>query len=563
MPERSCHIGIHVGHDSNICVIDSGGTILFAAGEERFNRQKMYAGFPRMALQYAVEHWDGFATMSVTRMNAVAKAVRELGFFLNSFKKGLAAPRFGIWLKNGALKLVRGRAFEQERAAGSGLPDVPMLNVEHHHAHAASALYPSGFTSGFVMTLDGEGDGYSCCIYRVESGTLHRIKALYHNEMTVGRDYEKVTAMLGFHPLRHPGKITGLAAFGEFNGGCVGKLEKYLKDSWKIDRYRVLSTAHAYQVISPEGRSRLLEDRRNLFGEFKSADMAYAIQYLTEQKVLDLIRKTIHPIEGSDIALAGGVFANVSLNKKVKELGFGRIFIQPAMTDAGLSLGSVLYSRPETHSMTPFSRVYFGPSYSADNIRADLDRSGMKYEIPGNLPEKAAEMLADGNVVARFDGPMEFGPRALGNRSILYRADDPTVNDWLNKKLRRTEFMPFAPVTLYRFAGEYYRNLDGAENPARFMTITFDCTEKMKRESPAVVHVDGTARPQLIDLDDNPGYVAILEEYYRMTGVPTLINTSFNMHEEPIVMTPDDAIRAFRAGGLDALLIGPFLVRNT
>jgi carbamoyltransferase len=156
---------------------------------------------------------------------------------------------------------------------------------------------------------------------------------------------------------------------------------------------------------------------------------------------------------------------------------------------------------------------------------------------------------------------MEYGPRALGNRSILYQATDPTVNDWLNRRLQRTEFMPFAPVTLEEFADQCYVNLDGARDAARFMTITFDCTDWMKKQCPAVVHVDGTARPQIIDKQANPSYHRILEEYRKLTGLPTLINTSFNMHEEPIVRTAEDAIRAYQAAGLDALVLGPFLVR--
>lgn len=179
------------------------------------------------------------------------------------------------------------------------------------------------------------------------------------------------------------------------------------------------------------------------------------------------------------------------------------------------------------------------------------------------MAETVAELLAGGSVVARFDGPMEFGPRALGNRSILYHCNDPSVNDWLNKQLRRTEFMPFAPVTMDRFAADRYIGYQGAERTARFMTITFPCTDVMKQEAPAVVHVDGTARPQIVHQQDNPGYYAILDAYYRLTGIPTLINTSFNIHEEPIVMTPTDAIKAFETSLLDALIIGPYLVRRT
>ena len=165
-------------------------------------------------------------------------------------------------------------------------------------------------------------------------------------------------------------------------------------------------------------------------------------------------------------------------------------------------------------------------------------------------------------MVARFNGRMEYGPRALGARSILYQTTDPSVNDWLNDRLKRTEFMPFAPATLAEHAQRCYENLSGAEDPARFMTITFNCTREMRAMSPGVVHVDDTARPQLLDPQTAPDLYRIVSAYHRLTGIPSIVNTSFNMHEEPIVCTPEDAIRAFKLGGLDYLAIGDYLIRN-
>ena len=555
------YIGIHAGHDANVTVIDDKGQVLFAAGEERFNRKKMFAGYPARALKHAAGlNAVPPSAMATCRMNRTAKTIRELGFFYHSFRRNLAAPRFGIWVKNSLKKLRRGRILEQMSGAEFPLPQVPVTNVEHHHAHAASAYYPSGFESAYVMTLDGEGDGYSCCFYETRFGELHRFNAYYHNDVTVGRDYEKVTAMLGFHPLRHPGKITGLAAYGHHNDACITALDSYLKQSWRSGKLSFLDTSQAYQVISEEGKRQLIQDRQTVLKAFSREDIAFAIQYLTEQKVLALIKANIKEIDGADIALAGGVFANVALNKRVKELGFRQVFVQPAMTDAGLSLGAVLYAIPNRKSFRPIEHVYWGPSYSPDDIKLTLDAAGVKYTMPDDMGEAAAELLCQGKVLARFDGAMEFGPRALGNRSILYHAGDPSVNDWLNKKLQRTEFMPFAPVTLMDHAQANYLNITGAEHTAKFMTITFDCSEKMKQTCPAVVHVDGTARPQLLDPADNPGYGAILQAYYKKTGIPSLVNTSFNMHEEPIVMTPDDALRAYKASELDALIAGPFLI---
>ena len=556
-------LGIHTGHDANIALMDEQGNVVFAAGEERFNRKKMYAGFPSQAIEYVTKRFsDSIYSMTACRMSSGEKLIRELAFFANSFRKQLAAPRFLIWVKNGFRKLRYGRSMESgAKPVTDSIPDI-IQNVEHHHAHAAGAFYPSGFERAYVMTLDGEGDGYSCCFYHGSAGALKRYRSYFHNEITIGRDYEKVTAMLGFHPIRHPGKITGLAAYGTYNESCIDMLQSYLKAGWQKDRKRIFSTSEAYQVMSPEGRKSLIIDRETQFKAFSREDLAFAVQYLTEKRVLNLIKTNIPDPSHQNIALAGGVFANVALNKKIKELGFRKIFIQPAMTDCGLSLGSLLYSTPSAPGIRKkLEHVYLGPSYTAEEIRSVLENEAVSYQSPDNLPDIVAEMLAEGKVIARFDGAMEFGPRALGNRSILYHTGDPSVNDWLNKQLCRTEFMPFAPVLLRQYAKDYLHGLDGAEHPGKFMTITFDCTEKMKKDCPAVVHVDGTARPQILDPEDNPGYGAILQSYYKLTGIPALVNTSFNMHEEPIVMTPEQALRAFHASRLDAMIMGPFLIQ--
>ena len=206
--------------------------------------------------------------------------------------------------------------------------------------------------------------------------------------------------------------------------------------------------------------------------------------------------------------------------------------------------------------------VYLGPHYSNDQIAEALRTARLPFTEYRPVEPKIAALLAAGKVVARFDGRMEYGPRALGHRSILYHAKEPAVNQWLNQRLGRTEFMPFAPATLYEHRDANYLNMSGADYAAEFMTITFDCTESMKRDCPAAVHVDGTARPQLVSESGSPGFHRLLTEYYRLTGVPSVINTSFNMHEEPIVCTPDDAIRAFLQGNLDYLAIGDFIVEH-
>jgi carbamoyltransferase len=237
------------------------------------------------------------------------------------------------------------------------------------------------------------------------------------------------------------------------------------------------------------------------------------------------------------------------------------------MMDAGLSVGAALWTyyrkNPEARKSLSQRRlhdVYLGPDYTEKEIEKSIRESGLRFEFVPNIEERIGSLLADGRVVARFNGRMEFGPRALGNRSILYQPTDPTVNDWLNKNLKRTEFMPFAPSTVQEECEKLYVNIRPNRFPAEYMTITFDCTPLMAKSCPATVHVDGTARPQIVYRDINPSYHRIIRAYQKRTGLSTIINTSYNMHEEPIVCTPDDAIRAFKLGHLDYLAMHRFLV---
>jgi carbamoyltransferase len=284
---------------------------------------------------------------------------------------------------------------------------------------------------------------------------------------------------------------------------------------------------------------------------------------------LDFIRYWLQKTGLRNIAVAGGVFANVKFNQRVHQLEeVDNFFVHPAMDDSGLSVGSALAAlaaQPDLSPTTlskPLPNVYLGADYPAEDIEAAVLATGLQTDYQPDIHTKIAELLAQGHVVARFTGRMEYGPRALGHRSIMVQTTDPTVNDWLNERLKRTEFMPFAPATLVEYAQDCYEDIEGAEDPARFMTITFNCTARMQAQSPGVVHVDGTARPQLIDPETAPDFYKILVAYHKLTGIPSLINTSFNMHEEPIVCTPQDALRSFQQGNLDFLAIGDWLVAH-
>jgi carbamoyltransferase len=297
-------------------------------------------------------------------------------------------------------------------------------------------------------------------------------------------------------------------------------------------------------------------------------DLAASIQRHSEDICTRYIAYWMARTGLRQIALAGGVVANVKINQRIHELpGLERIFIYPAMSDEGLGAGAALVEAAERMGgwragRRCFEHVYLGPEYGEGQMEAALRGAGITYTRSPDVEAEIARLLAAGYVVARMTGRMEYGPRALGNRSILYRPDDPSVNDWLNHRLARTEFMPFAPSTLAEHADYCFERVQGARNTARFMTITFDCTREMREQAPGVVHVDGTARPQLVAAADNPSYHRLIAEFMRLTGLPTVVNTSFNIHEEPIVCSPEDAVRAFLKGHLDLLALGPFLAKS-
>jgi carbamoyltransferase len=387
---------------------------------------------------------------------------------------------------------------------------------------------------------------------------------------SLGNLYSYVTHLSGFQAEKHEGKVTGLAAAGEPRyAGVLRRFVRYDDPGgirYPVPMYhrsalRRLAAALPAEALTEAGR----------------ADLAASVQLVLEEVATAFVRHWLRRTGLRRLAVAGGVFANVKLNQRLHELEeVDELWVYPAMDDGGLAVGGALLEQAEARGAEPLGlkgrldHVYLGPGIgereAADAVSAaglsaaGLSAAGLSATKPADPYGAVAELLAGGAVVAVCTGAMEHGPRALGHRSILYRADDPSVDHWLNRRLRRSDFMPFAPATLAEHAGDLYRGLDGARDPARFMTLTFDCTPKMRAQSPAVVHVDGTARPQLVDAATAPELHAILTAYHRLTSVPTVINTSFNLHEEPIVCTAEEAVRAFLEGQLDHLLLGPLLV---
>lgn len=260
---------------------------------------------------------------------------------------------------------------------------------------------------------------------------------------------------------------------------------------------------------------------------------------------------------------SSGGFANVKLNQKIMELpGIKNIYVQPAMDDAGTALGAALHINMKLNnnkSWTGLETVYTGLEYSASEIKNALEENKLPFRRLECCEEYLGKWIFEGKIVGRFNGYLEWGPRALGNRSILARPENE-INDTLNKRLKRTEFMPFAPYVLDEDANIFFKGYSSDHIASRYMTMTYNVNSSMIRLIPAVVHVDGTSRPQVVFEEDNPSYYKIIKAYKKHSGIGCIINTSFNMHEEPMVNSPEDAIRAFLAGAVDILSMGEFVV---
>ncbi|MBI4022389.1 MAG: hypothetical protein HY372_03445, partial [Candidatus Andersenbacteria bacterium] len=551
-----------ISADRASAAIVQDGLITAAVEEERFNRQKLWHGVPRQSIDWVASTlpggWrniDAVATHDGTDLDQNRQP------YFDIVAQRIRAAAIDEATKESQEKFLWDKFTYTERVITERDPSFiraieaygkPVIRVPHHLAHAASAYFTSGWDECYALTADGWGTDASSILARCKSGRITTIASSHYLD-SLGYFYGSITKYLGFKPHRHEGKVLGLAAHGN-----PDLLAPVMRRMIGFD-----SQQKTFRGFIENGIYRPSFDNPNLpryLASYSREDIAAAAQRVLEEVVLAYVRALVPA--GSKLCLAGGIFANVRLNEKILALpNIAAVYIFPNMGDGGLSAGAALYHTAQQQPLTPCAlpHVYLGPTYADHTIEHSLTAKHLMYTKPADLADAVARLLADGHLVARYNGPMEYGPRALGNRSILYRADDPSVNDWLNKLLQRTEFMPFAPVTLAEHADQHFDLPKNVRFPTQFMTITCACTDRARREVPGVVHRDGTARPQLITQQNNPTYYGILKRYFALTGNPTLINTSFNMHEEPIVCTPDDAIRSFLAAKFKYLAIGPYL----
>ena len=483
-------LGLYCGHDSSATVVEDG-KVVFAIEEERLTGEKKQNGIPARAIMYICKHLN----CSPWDFDKVAIATPSLHW---------------------------GRPHAFENTLMSLYPDAVL--VPHHHAHAVLAYAWSGYDECTVMTCDGGGDKSFATIYDAKDGKLTRLsECLKEEDEAFGMLYYYVTEAVGFTPNLHEGKIMGLAARGQNKG--------FLDGLFRVEGNKIRATGGRTDYIVVKRLNERCVDQLVI-------DVAASCQSHFEDVMLKWVGDN-YSRETNKLAVSGGCFANVLCNMKIAEM-VKDFYVSPPMMDCGLSAGAAL-SLFDPIPVKKQEHMYFGFSQPP--------RFDNQFK-----PSEVAYMISKGKIIGLFQGRMEYGPRALGNRSILADPRDAIVNKTLNARLKRKEYMPFAPVILEEYADEILENYRNGIDNAPFMTNCWKVREEWVDKIPAVVHIDGTARPQVINRNTNEFYYDIVEEFRKLTGIPVLINTSFNIHESPIICWNTEADFAIFQRRIDILV---------
>ena len=565
-------LGLTTLGDSAASLIKDG-EIVAAAEEERFSRRKHHSGFPYNAMQYCLDE-AGISIADVAHiglywkpwvlrhkaMQALKSAIISRDMFKARVDRGVAQ------VGESYLGMLRHPRRIREHF---GQSNFKFHFLEHHQCHAASAFFVSGFDQAAIMTWDGTGEDTTTLFSHGNDRNIRLLKRIKLPH-SLGQFYSAVTNYLGFDMFEgDEWKVMGLAAYGKpeyYDFFAKRVLSVNGNHDFKLD-IRVLDhhLAKYYQfsdVLQKElGPSRAKGEELAQ----KHWDIAASAQKVLEDTALYLLSGLYEQTGSKNLCMAGGVAFNSVMNGRIMtETPFKRFFIQPAAGDAGCSLGAALlvwHSRLNQPRKFRMEHAYYGPGFSSEECAAALRAAGLKFEtLPDEqLLPKVAALLAGGAIIGWFQGRMEFGPRALGNRSFLADPRRSDMRELLNKKVKLREwFRPLAPSMLAEAANDLF----GHPHYDPFMITVLNVIEEKRANIPAVVHVDGTARPQTVTQQTNPRYWQLIQEFEKLTGVPLLLNTSFNV-QEPIVLSPADAINTFSRASFDALVLENNLVLRT
>ena len=558
-------LGINAASHNTSAAILADGELLAFAEEERFDRERYTTAFPDGAVQFCLEAAGARAKdVSLVAFGGVPSA--EILHSAWGALRLAGRPWYRGWLTDQVLVTGLYKGLRQgRRMRGHFGYEGESRFVHHHLAHAASGFLCSPFDEAAVLTIDAQGDGIATGIYEGRGRSLRLRRSWAFPEHSLGHLYDCVGEWLGFKPVRDAGKTMGLAPYG--NAAAMRERFARFVTIQKGGEVRI-----DLDYLKQEKGRRASARFESLFGPPRElsedptaprfADVAAAAQAVVEEAVLSLAQEARDLTGMRNLCLAGGVALNSVANGKLAHAGiFDEVWVQPAAYDAGLSLGAALavWNGQGGERKFVFRHPYWGPDTRTDEVRAALVRSKARWREVDDPAIEAARLIADNRVIGWYQGRAEVGPRALGNRSILCNPQHPGMKDVVNREVKHREpFRPFAPSCTAEAAATYF-DMAGF---TPFMLHVWQVRDAWRGKLPAVTHVDGSARLQTVAKDENELYHRLIDEVGRRTGIPCVLNTSFNIRGEPIVNSPLDALKCYFTTGLDALVIGRFVLEK-
>ncbi|WP_420264417.1 carbamoyltransferase C-terminal domain-containing protein [Candidatus Magnetominusculus dajiuhuensis] len=564
-------LGIWDGHDAGAAVVGDGG-IEFAINEERLSRRKLDVGFPILSIEACLDYLkldtgdiDYVSSSTTDFAKTLTRALPSLKEqYYRIRRRKVEQGKFSA-IKKKAKYLLTEIATSRATLLASNLllkrnliamgfrRDIALLHFDHHFCHATAAAFCSGFDRCLVLTLDGIGDGLSGSVSVFEDGRLNRIAAISGRD-SFGIFFEHVTNLLNMRELEDEGKVMALADYAY----PVSDDDNPLMDFFRVSGIGVHATY---------GSLDMYEKLKKVLWRYPSEQFAFMAQRTLEVKVIELIRNALKVTGCDKVALSGGVFSNIKVNMLVDELEeVGGCFIFPHMGDGGLALGAAMAANYKLNNISSYDLkdVFFGPQFSNSDIVDALDRNGLKYtkyETTDDLIHETARLIADGQIVFWFQEAMEYGPRALGNRSIIAAANSDDIKNHLNMRLKmRVWYQPFCPSILQEDL-HYFTELSPASSYDRYMTRGYRVRPGVTSEIRGVISLAGTCRPQVVSEGDGLFY-KLLVEVKKLLGRGVVLNTSFNLHGDPLVCAPEDAARTFIATKNEYMAIGSYMVQR-
>ena len=559
-------LGIWDGHDSGAAILD-GADILFAVNEERLTRRKLEIAFPTQSIllclketglspsqikEIAISTWDFSKTLTRVfphlkeEYYLIRRRKKLPGIFTNI--KKMAKYRLTEVGPSSLYEKITRKVVNKELFK-LGFSNYNLHLFNHHFCHATSCAFASQFDKALVITLDGIGDGLSGSISLFEEGKIKPISYISGKD-SLGVFFEHVTNLLNMRELEDEGKVMALANYAYPVDDSKNPLINFFDVNGVNLKARYSSIAMYYQM-------------KKILWLYPPEQFANMAQRALEVFVTKLVENGIKKTATSNIAMAGGVFSNIKINMLIKDMeNIDKWFVFPHMGDGGLALGAAFALAHKLYNISSFDikDLMFGPKFSDKEIESELKNKNLKYRYIEDIEKETANRIAKGEIILWFQGRMEIGPRALGARSILALPNNEEIKDRLNLHLKkRVWYQPFCPSMLKEDALELLENYNGEKSP--YMTMGYMVKKEKLAELKGVINVDGSCRPQIVD-DDKSRYGKLLRELKKITGRGVVLNTSFNIHGEPIVCTPLDAIRTFETTGFDALVIENYLVEG-